>query len=257
MVKITVCVEMVFSGPFLERLAKVSEAGVSAFEFWGWSDKDVEAIDRRRRELGLTVTSFIVQPQPASLTAPNVTEEFRKAVRSTLDIAHKLECRTIIAPVGLGQEIAALGRDEQLGNAVRHLRAVAPLLEGADTTLVVEPVNPIDHKGCFLTKCEEGFQLIRSVNSPNVKLLYDFYHQQISEGNLIDNARRGFDLIGFFHVGDVPGRHEPGTGEINYRNVFKFLDDQGYAKHVSLEFMPTIDPVKAVRNTVLMAKSVN
>lgn len=252
MVKITVCVEMVFKGPFIERLAKVSEAGVSAFEFWDWLNKDIEAIDKKRKELGLTVTSFVVQPQPASLTAPNVTDELLRAVKSTLDVAHKLECDIIIAPVGLGKEITELGRSEQLGNAVRHLRAVAPMLENANTTMVIEPVNPIDHKGCFLTKCEEGFQLIRSVNSPNIKLLYDFYHQQISEGNLIGNAKSGFDLIGFFHVGDVPGRHEPGTGEINYKNIFKFLDDQGYNKHVSLEFVPTIDPVKAVRNTVLM-----
>lgn len=255
MVKFGVCVEMIFSDvPFLKRLEKVKEAGLSAFEFWGWMEKDIEAIDRRRRELDLQVTSFVAQPQPASLTVKDVSAELQRAVNTTLDVAQKLECDTIIAPVGLGKGSSELSREEQLRNAEANFRAVAPMLEDADVTMIVEPVNPVDHKGCFLTRCEEGAQLIRAIKSPNIKLLYDFYHQQISEGNLINNARRYFDLIGFFHVGDVPGRHEPGTGEINYPNIFKFLDSEGYKKHVSLEFVPTIDPVEAVRRTVLMAK---
>lgn len=249
------CVEMIFNDvPFLKRLEKVREAGLSAFEFWGWMEKDIEAIDRSRMELGLRVTSFVAQPQPASLTMKDVSTEFQRAVMTTLDVAQKLECDTIIAPVGLGRGSSELSRKEQLRNAEANFRAVATMLEDADVTMVVEPVNPIDHEGCFLTRCEEGAQLIRAIKSPNVKLLYDFYHQQISEGNLIDNARRYFDLIGLFHIGDVPGRHEPGTGEINYRNIFKFLDGQGYKKHVSLEFVPSIDPVEAVRRTVIMAK---
>jgi hydroxypyruvate isomerase len=255
LVKFGVCVEMIFSDvPFLKRLEKVKEAGLSAFEFWGWMEKDIEAIDRRRRELDLQVTSFVAQPQPASLTVKDVSAELQRAVNTTLDVAQKLECDTIIAPVGLGKGSSELSREEQLRNAEANFRAVAPMLEDADVTMIVEPVNPVDHKGCFLTRCEEGAQLIRAIKSPNIKLLYDFYHQQISEGNLINNARRYFDLIGFFHVGDVPGRHEPGTGEINYPNIFKFLDSEGYKKHVSLEFVPTIDPVEAVRRTVLMAK---
>jgi len=239
LVKFGACVEMIFSdAPFLKRLERVREAGLSAFEFWGWMEKDIEAIDRRRRELGLQVTSFVAQPQPSSLTMKDVSTEFKRAVMTTLDVAQKLECDTIIAPVGLGRGSIELSRKEQLRNAEANFR----------------PVNPLDHEGCFLTRCDEGAQLIRAIKSPNVKLLYDFYHQQISEGNLIENARKYFDLIGLFHVGDVPGRHEPGTGEINYRNVFKFLDGQGYKKHASLEFVPTIDPVEAVRRTVLMAE---
>jgi hydroxypyruvate isomerase len=255
LVKFGVCVEMVFNDtPFLKRLEKVKEAGLSAFEFWGWMEKDIEAIDKRRRELDLQVTSFVAQPQPASLTVKDVSVELQRAVSTTLNVAQKLECDTIIAPVGLGKGSSELSREEQLRKAEANLRAVAPMLEDADVTMIIEPVNPVDHKGCFLTRCEEGAQLIRAIKSPNIKLLYDFYHQQISEGNLINNARRYFDLIGFFHVGDVPGRHEPGTGEINYQNIFKFLDSEGYKKHVSLEFVPTIDPVEAVRRTVLMAK---
>jgi len=123
--------------------------------------------------------------------------------------------------------------------------------------MVIEPVNLIDHKGCFLSRCEEGFKLIREVGSPNVKLLYDFYHQQITEGNLIGNAIKNFDLIGLFHVGDVPGRHEPGTGEINYKNIFKALKEKGYEGYIGLEFMPTIDHVDAVRQTIKLAVNHN
>jgi hydroxypyruvate isomerase len=254
LVKFSVCVEMVFNGlPFLQRLEKVRDAGLSAFEFWGWLEKDIEAVNRKRKELGMKVTSFVIQPPINSLTVPNVKEDFKNAVRLTLNVAQKLDCGIIIAPVGLGAESFHLSREEQLSNAVENFKSVVPMLEDAGVTTVIEPVNPIDHRGCFLTRCSEGFQLIRAIDSPNVKLLYDFYHQQISEGNLIANAASNFDLIGFFHIGDVPGRHEPGTGEINYVNIFKFLDSQGYRNYVSLEFVPTIDPVEAVRQTVRLA----
>jgi len=138
-------------------------------------------------------------------------------------------------------------------NAIENLKNVAPLVEESGMTIVIEPVNLIDHKGCYLSKSSEAAYLIRAVGSSSVKMLFDFYHQQITEGNLISNATKYFDLVGLFHAGDVPGRHEPGTGEINYRNIFRCLDGLGYKGHVSLEFMPTIDHVEAVRKTLELA----
>nr|MDO8134028.1 TIM barrel protein [Candidatus Njordarchaeum guaymaensis] len=261
MPKFSVCVEMIFSHlPFLERLEKVKDVGISAFEFWGWSNKDVDAIAEKKRKLGLTSSSFVVDPLSkdpmyrASITESNVKEMFVSTVEASVKVAKKLDCKKLMI-AGLGAPAPDLTRSQQLKNAISNLKAVAPLLEESGVTLLIEPVNPVNHKGFFLRKSAEGAYIVREVGSPNVKMLYDFYHQQLTEGNLIGNAREYFDLIGFFHVGDVPGRHEPGTGEINYRNIFRFLDESGYRDYISLEFMPTDDHSEAIRKTMQMASS--
>jgi len=239
--------------PFLERLEKVKEAGVTAFEFWGWQNKDVDAIAKKKHELGLSVSSFGLNLRDFSLTKPDVGDEFESSIEETVQVAKKLDCHNLIGPVGLGQSVSRLSRRQQIKNAVENLKGGAPLLEESRMTMLIEPVNLIDHKGCYLSRSSEAAYLIRGVGSQSVKMLFDFYHQQITEGNLINNVNKYFDLIGFFHIGDVPGRHEPGTGEINYRNIFRCIDDLGYKDYVSMEFMPTIDHVEAVRRTLRLA----
>jgi hydroxypyruvate isomerase len=135
------------------------------------------------------------------------------------------------------------------------LKHVAPLFEDAGVTLVVEPLNILsNHMGYYLSSSYEAFEICNVVGSPRVKVLYDIYHQQISEGNLIPTIRKYFDLIGHLHVADVPGRHEPGTGEINYKNVFKAISDLGYDKYVGLEYSPTINTAETVKNVIELCK---
>ena len=252
--KFGVCVEILFNYlPFLERLEKVKDVGVSAFEFWDWTNKNVDAIADKKSELGLTVSTFGVDPRVPSLTRLDVKDKFVSSVGASIKVAKKLNCKNLIGPVGLGQPTSSLSRQQQLANAIENLRAVAPLLEESNITLIVEPVNPFNHKDCLLRESAEAAYVIHEVESPKVKMLYDFYHQQLTEGNLINNAKKYFDLIGFFHVGDVPGRHEPGTGEINYRNIFKFLDEYGYEDYVSLEFIPTGNHKEAIQKTIELA----
>ena len=126
-----------------------------------------------------------------------------------------------------------------MANAVAALREAAPILEKNGLTAVVEILNTyVDHAGYFLYYVRDGVELVDRVGSPNVKLLFDIYHVQIMEGNLISNIRAHIGRIGHFHVGDVPGRHEPGTGEINYRNVFKAIYELGdrFQGYVGLEY---------------------
>ena len=119
---------------------------------------------------------------------------------------------------------------------------------------MVEPLNSaVDHPGYFLTSSYEGYDILEAVDSPNVKLLYDVYHQQITEGNVIQNVTDHIDLIGHVSVADVPGRHEPGTGELNYENVFSALDDAGYEGYVGLEFSPTGDSAEAIKDVRSLA----
>lgn len=114
-------------------------------------------------------------------------------------------------------------------------RRAADLLEKTELTIVIEPLNPINHAGYFLALSDEAAEIMAAVGSNHVKILFDIYHQQISEGNLINNIRAYWDFIGYFQVGDVPGRNEPGTGEINYRNVFKAIYDKGYRGILGME----------------------
>ena len=132
-------------------------------------------------------------------------------------------------------------RSEQMANAAAALRYAAPILEKNGVTAVVEILNTyVDHAGYFLYYVRDGAELIERVGSPNVRLLFDIYHVQIMEGNLIENIRMNTDRIGHFHIGDVPGRNEPGTGEINYRNVFKVIYElsERFPGYAALEYRP-------------------
>jgi len=114
----------------------------------------------------------------------------------------------------------------------------------------------LDPEAVHLTSSYEGYKIVDAVDSPAVRLLYDVYHQQITEGNLIANVRNHVDLIGGVHVADVPGRHEPGTGEIRYPAVLSALADAGYGGYIGCEFEPTGDPEDAIRDVRAMIEAV-
>jgi hydroxypyruvate isomerase len=172
-------------------------------------------------------------------------------LKDTLAAAKKVGCRQIIAQVG--NELKDVPRAQQHANCVEAFRAAAPLCEDAGVTLSIETLNVlVDHKGYYLATSEEGFRMVDAVASPRVRLLFDIYHQQITEGNLIANITSNLGKISHFHVADVPGRHQPGTGEINYANVFRAIAAKGYTGFLGLEFWPTVDPTQAVRESIAL-----
>jgi len=247
MAKLSVCVEMIFREVgFLDRLPKVREAGFDAFEFWGTSGKDLAEIRRRQQDNGLAVSALCAEHGSSLVSAGSaVRQEFLDGVRRALEACDLLDCRTVIVTVG--NEDASRPRAEQHANVVAHLAAAAPLAEKAGRTLVLEPLNIlVDHKGYYLATTAEGVEMINEVGHPAVKLLYDIYHQQITEGNLIANLREHIGRIGHFHSADVPGRHEFGTGEINYANVLAEIDKLGYRGYVGLEFGPSASSAEAL-----------
>jgi hydroxypyruvate isomerase len=129
----------------------------------------------------------------------------------------------------------SLAWEYQTANVVENLRACMDLCQPAGLVLVLEPLNPKNHPGLFLTKIPQAYQICRSVNNPSCKIVNDIYHQQITEGNIIPNIEAGWDEIAAFHLGDNPGRKEPTSGEINYRNVFKYIHDRGYQGVLCME----------------------
>ncbi len=259
MITISACIEMLFSeeGDFLKRIDLAAAAGLKAVEFWGHSGKDLPAIRERADANGLAISSTVVERQP--LADPGNLGGYREAVRAACAAAHVIGAPVVIACTG--NEIPGVARAEQQAMIIDALRAVAPIAEGEGITIVLEPLNIlVDHKGYYLWSSLEGFEILDAVGSPNVKLLFDIYHQQVCEGNLIANITGNIDKIGHFHIADVPGRHEPGTGEIHYENVLTRIRDAGYSGFAALECSSTkpssaeaIAPFLAIRDRLGLA----
>ncbi len=233
----SVSVEAVFRNSglsFLDAVRRSGELGYGAVEFWGWTDKNLGALRTLKEELGLRVASFCAKH--GNLVDPNERDTFLGGLRESVETARVLDCQNLIVTVG--QALPDVPRERQTRSIVEGLRAAAPILEEAGVTAVVEPLNTlVDHRGYFLEKSTEAFAIVGDVGSPSVKVLYDIYHQQISEGNLIPTIQANIERIGYFHIADHPGRGEIGTGEIHFRNVLEAIRNTGYDGFVGLEYM--------------------
>ena len=148
-----------------------------------------------------------------------------------------------------------LTTEEKYESVLEGLKAIAPLAEEAGVTLLLEPLNSlVDHAGYFLDRSALGFELVRAVDSPRIKVLYDIYHMQVMEGNIIQTLTGNLDVIGHIHVADVPGRHEPGSGELNYANIMEALCQADYDKYVGFEFDPKAPSDEAVITSLALLK---
>ena len=251
--KLSVKVNDVF-GPEVEARAMVrraARAGADAVGYWPWYGSNLDDVVETAASEGVDVAylsggSERVEGPEFPLTDPAAHDDAVAEIRRAIDVAADADsdCLNIIP----GRREETLDPAVQHNAVVRALRAVVDRAERRGVTLLVEPVNTrVDHPGIYLTSSYEGYGIVEAVDSPNLKLLYDVYHQQITEGNLIANVREHVDAIGHVHVGDVPGRHEPGTGEINYPNVLAALANAGYDGYVGCEFAPTGEPEEAIR----------
>ena len=246
--KISVMLWTVFQKlPFEERLEKVAEAGYHAVELVGeyknWSDEDFRRANRKRRELGITfdVTAGLAH----GVADPAARGAFLSDLRQALPAMEKIECPAII--VLSGNVVPGKSHNDQHQSCIEGLKRAAEIAEKKDLTILLENIDLEENPRYYLWSVAEGFEIIRSVGHPRVKLLYDFFHEQVSEGNLIEKLEKNIAKVGLMHVADVPGRHEPGTGEINYTNIYKKLAALKYDRYLAMEFIPTGDPVASLR----------
>jgi len=243
--------------PVGDAMGLLARLGYDAYEMFDWRNAaQLEAfVTERKKYPALACATLVankgVEARGCGLVNPREREGFLRELNLSIEAAKKVDCKRLV--VLTGNELGGMPRSEQMANAVSLLREAAPILEKNRMTAVVEVLNTyVDHAGYFLYYVRDGAELVDRVGSPNVKILFDIYHVQIMEGNLINSIRENIDRIGHFHVGDVPGRHEPGTGEINYRNVFKAiyeLDDR-FPGYVALEYgrvAPLEENLAAVR----------
>ena len=249
MIRRSLCLEMVYRDrPFLDRIDRAAELGVEAVEFWEWENKDVDAVVAAIDEHDLELVGMVgAGTEDADLTDPGQRDAAIRQIEASIDLASEIGCPNLI--VLAGQTVEGVDRDRQRQSVVTALRDVAPSAEAAGHTLLLEPLNAaVDHPDHFLSSSTEGFRILDAVDSPAVKLLYDVYHQQVTEGNIIDTLCRHLDAIGHVHVADVPGRHEPGTGELHYENILAAIDDAGYDGHVGYEFVPSGESDAAIQS---------
>jgi len=252
--KISVMLWTVFEKlPFEQRLEKVHEAGYHAVQLVGeyrdWSASDFQRADAKRRELGLTFDCTAGLKHHVG--DPHAREAFLTDVRNELKIMQRLECPGLI--IMSGDVLPGASPKTQHESCVEGLKRAAALVEGTDVTLYLENIDLEENRHYYLWSVAEAFKIIGEVNHPQIKFLYDFYHAQISGGNLITLLEKNVDKVGLVHIADVPGRHEPGTGEINYLNIYRKLAQLNYRRYVAMEFMPSGDPVKTLAAARLKA----
>lgn len=236
--KFAVNVEMWWSGlPFLDRIRAAAEIGYPAIEFWGLDRKDLDAVAKLTQELGLEISQFTAWGFTPGMNNPENHDQFEKTIRQACVVADKLNCRK--ATVVAGNDQPGMTQEEMHGHVITALRRVAPIVEDAGLMLILEPMNiRVDHKGHCLYGSPEPVRICREVDSPMVKLNWDFYHMHITEGDLCRRLAEGFDQVGYLQLADNPGRTEPGTGEIFYNRVLKEAKRLGYDDYVGLECRP-------------------
>jgi hydroxypyruvate isomerase len=240
MPELSVCIEMFWRDlPMPERVRRVKALGFKAFEFWEWKGKDLDALRSVQRETGLACAVMCMVPNfglTDRTSDASVVEGFAESTR----VARSFGCTRLISVPGmtLDDETFEMTRRRVL----RRVKAMAPIAEDAGITLVLEPLNLlVDHKGAWLTRMSEAADLVQEVASPNVKILCDLYHQQITEGNLLANFTLYAPLIGHVHTAGVPGRHELVGGELDYRAIFAAIKRTGYSGYIGLEYKATRD----------------
>ena len=225
----------------VEMVEQVAAYGFPAFERLSankWEDK--EAVREKCRELGVRVGAIscsgtITGDGPVN---PEFHPTFVEQTKEAIQNAKLLGSEVVLSLTGALRSDMSFER--QMANVVEAGKLVAPYLEDAGITMVWELLNvKVDHAGYALVYSKDGAELVRATGSPNVKMLFDIYHQQISEGDIIRNLTAYAAEIGHYHFGDNPGRHEPGTGELNYKNIFKAIAATGYKGVVSSEFSKT------------------
>ncbi len=226
----------------LDQLRFMAEMGFRSMEDNGMSGRTPEmqeAIAQEMTRLNMRMGVFVahrIDWQGPNLASgdPARREEFLDDIRGAVEVAKRVNATWMTVVPGRVDQRQEM--EYQTVHVVESLKRAAEILEPHGLVMVLEPLNWwSNHPGVFLSRAPQAYMICKHVDSPACKILFDIYHQQISEGNLIPNIEKSWDEIGYFQIGDNPGRKEPTTGEINYRNVFKYIHERGYTDILGME----------------------
>jgi hydroxypyruvate isomerase len=224
-----------------DQIAYFADQGFTGFEDNGMKGRSVEeqraiaaALERRGVMMGIFVATDIDWTNPTLTTGEaSHREKFVAQMKESVEVAKRMNTKT--CTIVLGVEHRNIPHGAQTAHVVETLKQASAVCEASGLVMVLEPLNWRDHPGLFVRYSDHAYAIMKAVDHPCCKILFDMYHQQATEGNLIENIGRYWDEIGYFQIGDNPGRREPGTGEINYRNVFRFIHERGYKGVMGME----------------------
>jgi hydroxypyruvate isomerase len=258
--KLSVMLWTVFTHlPFEQRLEKVAEAGYRNVELVGeyqeWTDADFRRVNAKRKQLGINFDCTAGLKHGVSI--PDHRQPLLDELRHVLPIMEQIDCPNLI--LLSGDQVPEMPRAVQHQCCIDTLKAAADLVQGKSINgepvrLLLETIDPEENSRYFLTRISEALEIVQATGHPQVRLLYDFYHEQIAAGNLIEKLEKSLPCLALVHVADVPGRHEPGTGEINYQNIFRKLSELNYTGMVAMEFHPSGDAISQLRAAREMAQ---
>lgn len=225
----------------IDQLNFMADEGFTAFEDNGMKGRDValqekmaQTMAKRGLEMGVFVAHKIYWNEPNLAGGKeDLRDEFLADIKSSVEVAKRVNAKWMTVVPGHVDLRKDMGY--QTVNVVEALKRACEILEPHNIVMVLEPLNFYNHPGLFLTKISQGFEICKAVGSPSCKILFDMYHQQIQEGNIIPNIDAAWDEIGYFQIGDNPGRKEPTTGEMNYLNLFKHIDEKGWTGILGME----------------------
>ena len=240
----------------IDQINYMADLGFRAFEDNGMSSRSVDlqnkiskTLENRGMKMGVFVAHKIYWDKPnLSSGDDDYRNEFLNYIENSVEVAKRVNAKWMTVVPGhldLRKDMSY-----QTSNVVETLKRACDILEPHGLVMVLEPLNFRDHPGLFLTESPQAFQICKAVDSPSCKILFDIYHQQIQEGNLIPNIDDTWDEIAYFQIGDNPGRKEPTTGEINYKNVFKFIYEKGFEGILGMEHGNSIQGEKGEKALV-------
>ena len=245
------------------QLNFIADQGFTAFEDNNLKKRNVSdqnkiasTLIKRNIKMGVFVAHSIHWKEP-NLASGNKDKrrEFLKEIKESVEVAKRVNAKWMtVVP---GHKDLRLKDSFQQTNVIDSLKYACDILEPHDMTMVLEPLNFRNHPGLFLTESPQAFEICRSINSKSCKILFDIYHQQIQEGNLIPNIDLCWDEISYFQIGDNPGRNEPTTGEINYKNIFKFIYEKGFKGILGMEHGNSISGKNGEKQLIKSYKNVD
>ncbi|OWV79421.1 hydroxypyruvate isomerase [Rhizobium sp. R635] len=245
------CIEWLFAeggDSFPDRIRRAHAGGLTAAEFWRWTDKDLDAIEAALKETGVVVTSLVAEPMIALTDATN-RQTWLAGLAESVTVAKRLGAPVLIAQAG--DDLPGRSREEQRRALTETLKAAADILKGSGVRLGVEPLNiRIDHVGYFLDSTREGLDIVDDVAHPEIGIVYDIYHSAVMDERTEDVLDGRLDRVFHVHVADHPGRNEPGSGGIDLAHRLNWIFANGYDGAVGLEYRPTTSGADAVRAAI-------
>lgn len=238
---VSCCIDMMFSHlDFYDRIEAVKKCGLNTVEFWKWTNKDIDKVCDLLNKNQMNLSIFNIDSNDEKLSYDlsrgilndGRADEFIAALKESIPVYKKLGASAMIVLIGENSEYSE-------ENVLKCLNAAKPIVESENVTLIVEPLNDIDRKNYSMPYAKPVFEVLRKVDSPNIKMLYDIYHQNMMGDFSLDDIKKNIDLIGHFHVADVPGRNEPGTGRVDYVHIIKEICKLPYKGYIGLEYRAT------------------